>query len=194
MASELTKNETWDRTEVMKMADSRHIVYSGKTLCDNYRRALENCVTAAQAIRLYKNCISWALLERYPTKEDLLSFASTATLAENGVFINTEFKGERIDNHICCVFLGCKGWIRTGLNKEKGIIPMLYLSDGSNLKIEVDNGFRRTIPVELYYGSKAGGNIKRLRIKDCNRLTAKENIGFSEEELSQEPDMNNKEL
>lgn len=194
MTGELTKTTTLDRTEVLKMADNRRIVYSGKTLCGNYRRALESCTTAAQAIRLYKNCISWALQERYPTKEELLTFTDEETLAKNGVFINKVFKGELIDNHICCVFLGCKGWIRTGLNKEKGIIPMLYLSEGSNLKIEVDNGFRRSIPVELYYGSKAGGNTKRLQIKDRNRLTAKENIGFTEEELSQEPDMNNKDL
>lgn len=184
----------WKKNDVMDMASSRIINYSGKTLCDNYHTPLKACRTAAQAIRLYKNCISWALRERYPTKEDLARFTTREILAENGVYIDMEFDGQRIDNHICCVFLGCKGWIRTGLNKEKGIIPMLYLSDGSNLKIEVDNGFRHTIPVELYYGSKAGGNIKRLRIKDSNRLTAKENVGFSEEELSQEPDMNNKDL
>lgn len=187
MASELTKNVIWDRTEVMKMADSRHIVYSGKTLCDNYRRALENCVTAAQAIRLYKNCISWALLERYPTKEDLLSFASTATLAENGVFINTEFKGERIDNHVCCVFIGCKGHIRTGLNLKKQIIPKLYLSEGSSLIVDADANLMYPIDVELYYGSHIHGD--RLSVKSYNDKTAKDNVGFTDEELNTKPNM-----
>lgn len=176
------------------MADTRTINYSGKTLCENYRRPLGKCETAAQAIRLYKNCISWALQERYPTKEDLLAFASKQTLAENGVYIDTEFSGERIDGHVCCVFLGCRGWISTGLNVEKKIIPMLYLSEGSRLKINVDDALMRPVPVELYYGSKAGGNRRRLSVKDCNRLRAEDNTGFTEEELSINPSTDNEDL
>ena len=186
-------NNEWHKDSVLAMADSRIINYSGSTLCANYRNPLERCDTAAQAIRLYKNCISWALQERYPTKEDLLGFASKETLAENGVFIDTEFDGERIDSHICCVFLGCKGWIRTGLNVEKAIIPMLYLSEGSRIKVKVDDNIP-TIPVELYYGSRVGGNVKKLAVKDCNHLTAKDNVGFSAEELSVDPDINNEQL
>lgn len=186
--------DMWQKEKVIEMADTRIINYSGKTLCNNYRKPLERCETAAQAIRLYKNCISWALQERYPTKEDLLAFIPKETLAENGVYINMTFDGERIDNHICCVFLGCKGWISTGLNVEKAIIPMLYLSEGSNLKVKVDDGLLHAIPVELYYGSKVGGNVKSLSVKDCNRLTAKENVGFNEKELSVDPDLENTDL
>lgn len=176
------------------MADSRIINYSGKTLCANYRNPLERCETAAQAIRLYKNCISWALQERYPTKEELLEFADRQTLAANGVYIDMNFAGERIDNFVCCVFLGCKGWISTGLNIDKAIIPMLYLSEGCDLKVKVDSGLLHAIPVELYYGSKVGGNIKSLSVKNCNGLTAKENIGFTEKELSIDPDLDNTDL
>lgn len=184
----------WQKEKVIEMADTRIINYSGKTLCNNYRNPLERCETAAQAIRLYKNCISWALQEQYPTKEDLLAFASKETLAENGVYIDMEFDGERIDGHICCVFLGCKGRISAGLNIEKAIIPMLYLSDGSNLEIKADNGLLSPIPVELYYGSRVSGDMKRLSVKDCNHLTAKENVGFTEKELSVEPDLDNLDL
>lgn len=176
------------------MADTRIINYSGQSLCENYRNPLERCETPAQAIRLYKNCISWALQERYPTKEDLLNFIPQETLAENGVYIDSVFDGKRIDSHICCVFLNCKGRISTGLNIDKAIIPMLYLSEGSDLEIEVDNGLLRPIPVELYYDSKVKGNIKRLVVKDCNTLTAKGNIGFSNEELSVAPDTSNEYL
>lgn len=181
----------WDKNKVMEMADSRIINYSGRSLCANYRNPLERCETPSQALRLYKNCISWALQERYPTKEDLLAFTSKETLAENGVFIDTEFNGERIDSHICCVFLNCSGRISTGLNVEKAVIPMIYLSDGSKLHIEVDDTLLRPIPVELYYGSHVTGNMDRLRIKDCNSLTVEENVGFSNEELSVDPDMEN---
>lgn len=186
-------NNDWYKEGVLAMADSRIINYSGSTLCDNYRSPLERCETAAQAIRLYKNCISWALQERYPTKGDLLNFASKEVLAENGVYIDMKFNGERIDNHICCVFLGCRGWIRTGLNVDKSIIPMLYLSEGCKLKVKVDDNIP-AIPVELYYGSHVGGNVKKLAVKDYNHLTAKDNLGFSEGELSVAPDINNEQL
>ena len=186
--------ERWQKEKIIEMADSRIINYSGKTLCANYRNPLERCETAAQAIRLYKNCISWALQERYPTKEELLEFADRQTLAANGVYIDMNFAGERIDNFVCCVFLGCKGWISTGLNIDKAIIPMLYLSEGCDLKVKVDSGLLHAIPVELYYGSKVGGNIKSLSVKNCNGLTAKENIGFTEKELSIDPDLDNTDL
>lgn len=184
----------WQKDKVLNMADTRIITYSGTTLCANYRNPLEHCETATQAIRLYKNCISWALQERYPTKEELLAFASKQTLAENGVFVDTLFKGERIDSHVCCVFLGCKGWIHTGLNVDKAIIPMIYLSDESSLKIEVDESIKQSIPVELYYNSCIVGDSSHLSIKDCNKLTERENIDFTEVQLSIEPNLNNVDL
>lgn len=188
-------NSIWQKDKVIAMADTRIINYSGTTLCSNYRRPLERCETAAQALRLYKNCISWALQERYPTKEDLLSFASKEVLAENGVYVDTVFNGERIDGHICCVFLSCKGWISTGLNVGKAVVPMLYLSEGSKLKIVVEEGLRFPVPVELYYGSKVcNADLALLSIKDNNVLTAEDNIGFSDEELSVNPDIDNIDL
>lgn len=174
------------------MADTRIINYSGRSLCANYRNPLERCETAAQALRLYKNCISWALQEQYPTKNDLLNFMTKETLAENGVYVDMEFKGERIDNHICCVFLNCKGNLSTGLNVDKAIIPMIYLSDGSDLVISVDDYLTKPIPVELYYGSRATSHdMGKLSIKDCNSFTAKENVGFTDDELLVNPDLTN---
>lgn len=184
----------WDKDKVMSMADSRKIGYSGSTLCSNYRRPLERCETAAQAIRLFKNCVSWALLERYPAKAEMLSFAKKEVWAENGVYIDTVFNGERIDGHVCCAFIGCKGSISTGLNTEKAIIPMLYLSEGSDLDITVDGGLLHPVPVELYYGSNARGDVSRMSVKDCNRLSVADNVGFSDEELSTDPDVYNLEL
>lgn len=185
-------NKRWRKDKVIEMADTRIINYSGQSLCENYRSPLGRCETAAQAIRLYKNCISWALQERYPTKDDLLHFASKEVLADNGVYIDTEFNGERIDSHICCVFLNCKGCISTGLNLGKKIIPMLYLSEGSDLEVEVDDLLIKPIPVELYYGSRvASSNMFMLNVKDYNTLTAKDNVGFSAAALAIDPDMDN---
>ncbi len=185
-------NNKWEKGKVIEMAHTRIINYSGRSLCDNYRNPLERCETAAQAIRLYKNCISWALQEQYPTKEDLLAFASKETLAENGVYIDMEFNGERIDGHICCVFLNCKGRISTGLNTDKAIIPMIYLSEGCNMEITVDGFLTKPIPVELYYSSRVTSpNMQMLSVKDYNSLTAAENVGFTDEELAVDPDIDN---
>lgn len=183
----------WNKSAALNMANNRIITYSGHTLCDNYRRPLEQCATAAQAIRLYKNCISWALQERYPTKEDLLAFADAKTLAENGVYVDMEFDGQRIDNHICCVFLNCTGKIHVGLNLQKKIIPMLYFSEGSKIEASADADLKRgSIPVELYYNSHIYTSDKdKFRIIDNNEASAAENIGFSLEELSTPPDMDN---
>lgn len=182
----------FNRDKVLQMADTRKINYSGSTLCANYRKPLEQCLTAAQAIRLMKNCISWCLLERYPTKEEMLAFADKEVWADNGIYIDTEFNGERIDDHIYCVFIGCKGRIKTGLNLEKQIIPKLYLSEGSNLKVSVDENLMFPIDVELYYGSCVYGSC--VSVKNHNSETASENINFSAEELSTDPDLTNEEL
>lgn len=190
----MAEEMNWDKAKVLEMADTRVINYSGTTLCGNYKSPLKECKTATQALRLYKNCISWALQERYPTKEDLLAFADKDVLAENDIYIDREFSGERIDEHICCVFINCKGWITTGLNLDKAIIPMIYLSEGSDLLIKVDENLTRPIPVELYYGSKVKGDTKRLAVKDCNALTAKDNVGFTEEQLAIDPEINNIDL
>lgn len=186
----------WNKEKVMNMADNRIITYSGRTLCDNYRNPLERCETAEQAIRLYKNCISWALQERYPSAEELLTFADNQTLAKNGVYIGWTFDGERIDDHICCVFIGCTGRITTGLNLNKKIIPMLYLSEGSRLEIVPDSTLSDgAIPIELYYGSQFYTSRKdKFRVTDNNHLTAKDNVGFSPEDAAVEPDMDNVDL
>lgn len=177
----------WNRDKVLQMAATRKINYSGSTLCANYRNPLERCETAEQAIRLMKNCISWVLLERYPAKAEMLSFADKETWAKNGVYIDTEFDGERIDSHVCCVFIGCKGHIKTGLNLKKQIIPKLYLSEGSSLIVDADANLIYPIDVELYYGSHIHGD--RLSVKSYNDKTAKDNVGFTDEELNTKPNM-----
>lgn len=188
-------SDKWNKDKVLQMANERVIVYSGKTLCDNYKNPLERCQTPAQAIRLFKNCISWALQERYPTKEELLQFADKDTLAENGVYIDREFNGECINDFICCVFINCTGIIKTGYNMQKKILPMFYLSEGSGLEIIPDrNLLPRSIPIELYYGSNvylSNRNADKFIVYDYNHLTAKENTGFTEDDENQKPDIAN---
>ena len=187
----------WNKDKALEMAYTRKIGYSGNTLCDNYRNPLERCDTAAQAIRLLKNSIGWALLERYPTKEEMLSFADKEVLAANGVYIDTTFDGERIDDHVCVVFINCKGHISTGLNFAKRIIPKFYLSEGSDLVLDIDENLVFPIDAELYYGSEiredehsvSKNRGSKLSVRDYNAQTARDNVGFTEEELNTNPNL-----
>lgn len=177
----------WNKEKVLQMADTRIITHSGRTMCGVYREPLERCESVEQAIRLYKNAISFALLERYPTKDEMLAFADKDVWAKNGVYIDTDFDGERIDEHICCVFINCKGRVSTGLNFAKRIIPKFYLSEGTSLTIDVDRNLVFPIDAELYYGSGICG--ERVNIMDHNGESAKDNVGFTEEELNTKPNM-----
>lgn len=169
------------KDKAFEMADERIIAYSGKTLCANYRNALMACDNINQAARLYKSCISWALLERYPTKEELLDIANgdKAVLAKNGIFIDTLLNGELIDDFLCCVFLSCTGSIRVGLNVEKAIVPKLYLSEGTRLSVEPITPIIGKYQVELYYDSHIETKaLDAFSIYDYNKHTIEENKGL----------------
>ena len=79
-----------------------------------------------------------------------------------------------------------------GLNREKQIIPKLYLSEGSNLEVAVDSDLVFGIDAELYYGSKING--ENIYVRDYTSQTKADNVGFTEEELSIDPDMDNEDL
>lgn len=180
------------KSEAIHLADTRIINYSGNTLCSNYRAPLERCTDLRQAARLYKSCISWALQERYPTKEELLKMATKEELAENGIYIDTHFDGEIVNDFLCCVFIGCTGIIKTGFNKDKKIIPMLYFSENTDLRVVLSGeDILGKIPVELYYGSSIeSDSIDKFSIKNFNEKTAKDNTGFGVE-ATLEPDLSN---
>lgn len=70
---------------------------------------------------------------------------------------------------------------------------MFYLSEGSDLKIDILD--ESHIPIELYYGSKVSVNKrKQVTIRNYNKLSAKDNIGFTEQQLSVNPNMDNEYL
>lgn len=181
------KERDW-KANAMKLADNRIITCSGETMCSAYRAPLERCDDAKQAIRLWKNCVDWALQEQYPSKGEILAMFDDETLVESGVYVNKEFNGERIDGHICCVFIGCTGRISTGLNLQKEIIPTLYLSDGCDMDVEVDENLTFPVSVKLFYGSKVReAGIGRLIVKDLNHLRVEDNTDAVND--TSEPDL-----
>ena len=66
---------------------------------------------------------------------------------------------------------------------------MLYHSDESDIQVKVEDKLPYPIPVELYYGSKIGGDLEHLLVKDNNHLKAKDNIGYAPEDSYVDPDV-----
>ena len=153
--------ELWHR-QLRKEASLHH-------MCEENRSALEAADSKAAAIRLYKKTIDWALEEGYP---------DIATLREHfadcggfGIYVDKEFHGEILDEHQVYVFHNCSGTIRTGLNVEKRIIPMMYFANGCDMDVRGIRGSGRSVRVPLYVFGQ--NRISAEQSEDIQCLTYK---------------------
>lgn len=110
------------------------------SMCAENISALKECETKSDAIQLYKKTIDWALERNYPSLETLRS--EFAEHKDEGLYIDHTFNGEILNEHQVYIFHNCKGVIRTGLNADKAIIPMLYFANGCEMTIEGVNAVR----------------------------------------------------
>lgn len=72
----------------------------------------------------------WCMERDYPTLGFLRENFSASKLEEKGIFIDRTFRGEVLNDRQVYVFHNCKGTVKTGLNVEKQLIPMMYLANG----------------------------------------------------------------
>lgn len=107
---------------------------SGHGMCKENRDALDSIQSKGEAIALYKKTIDWALEEGYPNFGTIQR--DFADCGEFGVFVNRDFHGELFTDEQVYVFHHCSGWIRTGINVQKRIIPMMYFANGCNMTIK----------------------------------------------------------
>ena len=85
----------------------------------------------------------------------------------HGIFIDRHFDGEELLDRQVYIFHHCTGTIRTGLNLEKKLIPMLYLANGCNLRIEGAPGNAVRVPAYTFDGSRVEADDKiKLIIHD----------------------------
>jgi hypothetical protein len=133
------KNQ-WHR-QLRREASAHH-------MCAENRSALENISDKGEAIALYKKTIDWALEEGYPCMETLRSEFSGCEAY--GIFVDKVFHGERLDDQQVYVFHNCSGTIRTGLNVQKRIIPMLYFANGCNMDVKPISETAPKVRVPLY--------------------------------------------
>lgn len=117
-------------------------------MCGENRDALEAVETKAEAIELYKKTIDWALEENYPALSTIRSIF--ADCEDEGVFVDKEFHGEVLNGHSVYVFHNCTGVVRTGLNIQKRIIPMMYFANGCDMEIRSAGPSGLEVRVPLY--------------------------------------------
>lgn len=117
--------EEW-KNEVRRQASAHH-------MCEENRTALSAVETKSEAVELYKKTIDWALEQGYPSLDTLRRHFSDCE--QYGVYIDKEFHGETLMDHQVYVFHNCKGVVRTGLNRDKRIIPMMYFANGCAMTV-----------------------------------------------------------
>lgn len=139
---------------------------SSHGMCKENRDALDSIETKADAISLYKKTIDWALEEGYPNFGIIQRDFSDC--AEYGVFVNRDFHGELFADEKVYIFHHCTGWIRTGLNVQKRIIPMMYFANGCNMTVKPNGRNVTPIRVPLYV---FGENL--VRAKDSEDVVFK---------------------
>ncbi len=75
----------------------------------------------------------WCLERDFPTLGVLKAHFSD--IEDKGVYVGKTFHGETLNEKQAYVLHNCRGTIKTGLNVEKGIIPMFYMANGCRLRI-----------------------------------------------------------
>lgn len=119
-------------------------------MCEENRTALESVNSKADAVALYIKTIDWALEEDYPGLNVIRRYFNDCE--QYGIFIDKVFSGETLTDLPVYVFHNCKGTIRTGLNTEKKIIPMLYFANGCDMTVVSSNtlGMRSRVPLYIF--------------------------------------------
>lgn len=153
-------------------------------MCDPFLCHIRRARNVDDLLRLYKAGLDWALDNNIPDVKLLQESCSAQKLERYGIFINKHFKGETVNDNIFQVFHNCTGSINVELNREKCIIPTLYLANNTNLNINVNQSI--DISVFLLDSSKANVNGKfALRKIACNneKLEDEFPINFNNPEL-----------
>ena len=137
-------------------------------MCRENFTALERLSDKRSAVALYKKTVDWALENGYPGLDVIREHFNG--MEQDGIYVDLDFKYDEVVSQVA-VFHNCSGTIRTGLNVETAVIPMLYLANGSRLVIDGNGStdWAVTVPVYVCDGCEAvqgkGVRLKIYRIK-----------------------------
>lgn len=117
-----------------------------ESMCAENMVALRSCQTKADAVSLYKKTVDWALEKNYPSINFLRNEFNDCDAY--GVFVDTVFNGELLNEHQCYVFHNCRGHITVDINSISQIIPMLYFANNCHLRVTRADG-PHVVPIRV---------------------------------------------
>ena len=117
-------------------------------VCSEYEGLLSRAESKVSALSLYKRGIDWCLENNSPDINLLREYK--ADCEANGIFIDKHFDGELLNDSIVYVFHNCTGTVRTGLNLEKRIIPMMYFANGCKMTVVGESPMFVRIPFYVF--------------------------------------------
>lgn len=115
----------------------------------------------AALVEYHKSIPEWGIETGIPGMEILRKYKSD--IEEFGIYVDRVFRGERIAGPQTVMLHKCKGEIEVGIDMKMRVIPMLYLCDGSMIKIRVVDGVR----VPVYVSSDSNVEVKRESDGSC---------------------------
>ncbi len=119
------------KDELVRVARERGICGEG------YKRMLAS--DREGLVEYYIQNPDWCMERGFPDLQTLRSEFSDCE--DKGVFVGKVFHGEELTERRVYIFHNCKGTIKTGLNLDSAVIPMLYVANGCRLRI-VGTGVR----------------------------------------------------
>lgn len=117
-------------------------------VCDEYSALLDRTKSKVEALALYRRGIDWCLEHDSPSIDLLRQYK--ADCEANYIFIDKHFDGELLNDSPVYVFHNCTGTIRTGLNVQRKIIPMLYFANGCSMEVEGSSLIQVRVPLYIF--------------------------------------------
>lgn len=107
-------------------------------ICREGRQRLSDCSTTGDLLDFYTGNPEWCIERNFPTPATLMWMWAHMgeEMERHGVYYRRRFDGEALTGRQAYVLLGCSGTVRTGLDAEKGLIPMFYFADGCDMAVE----------------------------------------------------------
>lgn len=106
-----------------------------KGICNEYAGLMRRSKYLTDFLYLYRRGVDWSLENDCPSIALMRQFPEER-LDLHGIFIDKHFDGEVLMDRDVYIFHNCTGTIKTGLNVQKKMIPMLYFANGCDIKIE----------------------------------------------------------
>lgn len=118
-----------------------------KGVCtDGYGRIIKSA-DKDELVDYYLTIPDWCMERDFPDLQTLREHFRDVT--EKGVFIGMTFDGEEFSKLQAYVFHDCKGTIRVAMDMDNGIIPMLYIANGCDLRIVCDREEYEDLPIPV---------------------------------------------